>query len=94
MSSTTLESRVWSDDRCFLSWADGAGAYVIAHELKVSSRKVASPDGTAALTSSSSVLCELYYCHMPQQRAEQECTAIPGLDALLPVPVGRLSAAS
>lgn len=35
MSSSTLEARAWSDDRAFLEWVDGAGAYVIANELKV-----------------------------------------------------------
>ncbi|KAK9790754.1 hypothetical protein WJX73_002279 [Symbiochloris irregularis] len=34
MSSSTLEARAWSDDRAFLEWVDGAGAYIIANELK------------------------------------------------------------
>ena len=35
MGSMPVE-RPWSDDRAFLGWADGAGAYVIANKLQAS----------------------------------------------------------
>ena len=32
---TEAEARLWTDDAAFLHWCEGAGAIVIANELKV-----------------------------------------------------------
>ena len=33
--SSSMEVKNWGDDHKFLEWVEGAGAYVIANELKV-----------------------------------------------------------
>ena len=57
--------RPWSDDRAFLGWADGPGAYVIANQLQVTCPACA----TSARLYAAIVSSSAWHLHLPMRTA-------------------------